>query len=148
MKLYLAGPLFTEGERRYLDYLADELSRAGHECFVPHQQSFDPFDAPTIFSVDTAGIHDSEAMVAVLDGPAIDDGTACEIGIYSELVRTRPERHRGIVGYSEDWRLKRRLGTGMADGGLNFFVGGAILRYGRLVWEFDDVLTVLSDWSR
>jgi hypothetical protein len=147
VKIYLAGPLFTEAERAYLDGLAEKLEAAGHECFVPHQQSFEPFDAPTVFSVDSEGIHAAEAMVAVLDGPGIDDGTACEIGIFSELVRTRPDRYRGIVGFANDWRSSRRRNAGMADGGFNFFVGGAILEYGRLVWGFDDVLTVLADWS-
>ena len=147
MKLYLAGPLFTEGERDYLDRLADRLTEAGHECFVPHHQVFEPFDAPTIFAVDSEGIHAAEAMVAVLDGPAIDDGTACEIGIFSELVRTQPDRYRGIIGFANDWRTSRRRDAGMADGGFNFFVGGAILEYGRLLWDLDDVLEILSDWS-
>jgi hypothetical protein len=147
MKIYLAGPLFTDGERCYLDDLAELLGDAGHECFVPHQQAFEPFDAPTILSVDSAGIRDSQAMVAILDGPAIDDGTACEVGIYSELVRTRPDRYRGIVGYSVDWRLKRRLDAGMVDGGLNLFVAGAVREFGRLVWTWEDVLSTLDDWS-
>ena len=147
MKIYLAGPLFTEAERTYLDGLATQLDAAGHECFVPHQQVFEPFDAPTIFAVDSEGIHNAEAMVAVLDGPVIDDGTACEIGIFSELVRTRPDRYRGIVGFANDWRSDRRRDAGMEDGGFNFFVGGAILEYGRLVWTFDDVAAALSEWS-
>jgi hypothetical protein len=147
MKIYLAGPLFTEAERTYLDGLAEQLEAAGHRCFVPHQQSFEPFDAPTIFAVDSAGIHGAQAMVAVLDGPVIDDGTACEIGIFSELVRTQPDRYRGIVGLANDWRSTRRRDAGMADGGFNFFVGGAILEYGQLVWNLDDVLSTLSDWG-
>ena len=147
MKLYIAGPLFTPGEREYIERLAAQLERDGHDCFVPHLQQFEPLDAPTIFAVDSAGLHAADAVVAWLDGPMIDDGTACELGIFSELIRTRPERHRGIVGLATDWRVWRQRDAGMGDGGLNFFVGGAIQRYGQLVWGIDDVRNTLSEWD-
>ncbi len=147
MQLYLAGPLFTPGERLFLDRLAVTLEDAGHRCFVPHQQTFEPFAPDTIFEVDSRGVHDAEAMVAWLDGPMVDDGTACEIGIFTELVRTRPDRYRGIVGLSTDWRSGRARDGGVAQGGLNFFIGGALMKYGRLVWSVDDVVATLADWS-
>ncbi len=146
VKLYVAGPLFTEAERLYLEGLADRLTAAGHDCFVPHLQTVEPYDAASIFAVDSAGLHESEAMVAWLDGPVIDDGTACEIGIFSELVSTRPDRYRGIVGLATDWRIGRRRDAGMIDGGLNFFVGGAIARFGSLCWTVDDAITTLAMW--
>ena len=147
MKLYIAGPLFTPGERSYLEGLADRLEAAGHQCFVPHRETKQPFDAATIFATDSAGLHDSEAVVAWLDGPMIDDGTACEIGIFSELIRTRPERYFGIVGLATDWRVWRRRDAGVNDGGVNFFVGGAILKYGRIVWDIDGVESTLRGWA-
>lgn len=147
MKLYVAGPLFTPGERAYLEGLAERLERAGHRCFVPHLETKEPFDSATIFATDSAGLHDSEAVVAWLDGPMIDDGTACEIGIFSELIRTRPDRYRGIIGLATDWRTWRRRDAGLADGGLNFFVGGAILEYGTLVWTIDEVEATLDQWA-
>ena len=147
MKLYVAGPLFTQAERIFLEGLADRLTAAGHECFVPHLQAVEPYDAETIFAVDSAGLHGAEALVAWLDGPMIDDGTACEIGIFSELVRTRPDRYRGIVGLATDWRIDRRRAAGMHDGGINFFVGGAILRHGRVCWTLDEVIDTLSAWD-
>lgn len=100
VRIYVAGPLFTSGDRQFVDELADTLESHGHECFVPHRQDFEPFDAATIFSVDSAGVHDAEAMVAWLDGPMIDDGTACEIGIFTELVRTDPT----VIGGSSSSR--------------------------------------------
>jgi hypothetical protein len=147
MQLYLAGPLFTPGDRGFLDGLSDRLTGAGHACFVPHQQTFEPQDAPTIFAVDSAGLRSSEVVVAWLDGPMVDDGTACEIGIFSELIRTSPERHRGIIGLATDWRIWRRRDAGMGDGGINYFVGGAVLQYGRFAWSIDDVEATLSEWA-
>lgn len=145
MKIYLAGPLFTPAEREYLDALADRLDDVGHECFVPHRQQFAPLDPPTVFAVDSAGLRSAEVVVAWLDGPMVDDGTACEIGIFSELVRTDPARHRGIIGLATDWRIWRSRDAGAADKGINFFVGGAIETYGKLVWSIDEVETALRD---
>lgn len=146
MKIYLAGPMFTPAERTYLDGLADRLEEEGHDCFVPHRQVIEPFHAATVFAADSAGLHAAEAVVAWLDGPMIDDGTACEIGIFSELVRTSPERHRGIVGLATDWRAWRRRDRGMSDGGVNLFVGGAILEHGRFTWSIDEVVEALREW--
>ena len=148
MRLYIAGPMFTDGERSTAATLARRLEERGHECFVPHEQVFEPLDAPTIFAVDAEGIRNADALVAILDGPVIDDGTACEIGMFVELIRLRPDRHRGIVGLATDWRLTRLRDAGDADGGLNYFVAGAVMEYGRIVWDVDDVVTTLDEWTR
>lgn len=147
MKIYVAGPLFNPGERGFVDELADRLDAAGHDCFVPHRQQFEPMDSSTIFAVDSAGVHGAEAMVAWLDGPMVDDGTACEIGIFSELVRTDPAHHRGIVGLSMDWRVWRQRDAGLIDGSINYFVTGAIERSGSIVWSVDEVIAVLGRWA-
>ena len=147
MKLYLAGPMFTPAERDLLDALADRLEQDGHDCFVPHRQKFAPLDPTTVFAVDSEGLRSAEVVVAWLDGPMVDDGTACEIGIFSALVRTDPARHRGIIGLATDWRIWRSRDAGATDNGVNFFVGGAIETYGKLVWSIDEVETVLSEWQ-
>lgn len=147
MKLYLAGPMFTPAERAYIDALADRLEAGGHECFVPHRQQFAPLDAPTVFAVDGAGLRDADVVVAWLDGPMVDDGTACEIGIFTELVRNDPERHRGIIGLATDWRIWRSRDAGAAGSGVNFFVGGAIEACGTIVWTIDDVEAILRGWG-
>jgi hypothetical protein len=146
MKLYLAGPLFTEGERWFVEQLAQRLEADGFECFVPHRQTFDSYDYATIYAVDGAALRDADAVVAWLDGPIVDDGTACEIGIFAELCRTQPERYRGIVGLSADWRAGRARDAGAAGGGVNFFVGGAITSCGSIVHTVDDVHSMLTQW--
>jgi hypothetical protein len=147
MKLYLAGPMFSPAERDHLDALADRLEADGHECFVPHRQEFAPLDAATVFAVDGAGLREAEAVVAWLDGPMVDDGTACEIGIFTELVRHDPDRHRGIIGLATDWRIWRSRDAGAAGAGVNLFVGGAIEAYGTLVWSIEEVASTLFEWS-
>ncbi len=147
MKLYLAGPMFTPAERDHLEALADRLEAAGHECFVPHRQKFAPLDAVTVFAVDGEGLRQADVVVAWLDGPMVDDGTACEIGIFTELVRNDPGRYRGIVGLATDWRIWRSRDAGAAGSGVNFFVGGAIETYGTLVWSIEEVEATLREWS-
>ena len=79
MKLYLAGPLFTSAERTWNDHLATALRDGGHEVFLP-QDKEPGTDAPDIFSTDVGGIDWADALVAIMDGPDPDSGTAWECG--------------------------------------------------------------------
>src|SRR6476659_9563235 len=57
------------------------------------------------------GLRSSNALVAWLDGTAVDDGTACEIGMFAQLVACGDPRYVGIVGIATDLRLERRRGA-------------------------------------
>lgn len=141
LRIYLAGPLFSAGERAYLDRLALRLRERGHDVFVPHEQFTDDIvdlDAADVFRVDAEGVRTADLLFAWLDGPMVDDGTACEIGIFAELVRTDPVRYRGIVGLVTDIRTQRRRGT--PGDGINLFVAGAVLANGALAWSEDEAL--------
>jgi len=86
MKLYFAGPLFTRPERDWNDRVANALRAAGHEVFLPQEQEPGK-DAASVFATDIAGLDWSDALVAIMDGPEPDSGTAWEVG-YS--FRKRP----------------------------------------------------------
>ena len=79
MKLYFAGPLFTAAERAWNVELAAELRGGGHEVFLPQDQEPGK-SAAEIFVTDVAGIDWADALVAVMDGPDPDSGTAWECG--------------------------------------------------------------------
>ena len=143
MKIYLAGPLFTEADRSYLEAVAQSFEAHGISCFVPHRQEFESYDPDTIFAADVVGVRGARAMVAWLDGPVIDDGTAAEIGIFSELCRADPSRYLGIIGLVTDWRTMRRRSAGTVADGLNLFVVGAIRSCGQLAYSSDEVLNLL-----
>lgn len=79
MKVYLAGPLFSAAERSWNAELAAALRGGGHEVFLPQEQE-PGRDAPGIFSTDVGGIDWADALVAIMDGPDPDSGTAWECG--------------------------------------------------------------------
>ena len=146
MRTYLAGPLFTEAERAYLDRTAAALEAAGIEVFVPHRHTIDPLTPANVFAVDAEGVRGAHAVVAWLDGPMVDDGTACEIGMFAQLCATDPANHAGIVGLVTDWRGHRRHAAGMPAAGVNLFVSGAIESCGRLVQSLDEAVAQVVAW--
>lgn len=146
MRVYLAGPLFSEAERDWLDGVAVRLRAEGIDCFVPHEQfgELRELSPGEVFRVDADGVRSANVLLAWLDGPVIDDGTACEIGMFAQLVASGDPRYRGIVGIVTDLRLQRRRGNAVGDG-MNLFVVGAIEAAGRLCWSVDDAIVALKE---
>ena len=143
MRIYFAGPLFTPYERGYIDDCTALLRADGFEVFVPHEHELalgDDVTAETIFARDRVGIRGANAMLAILDGPAIDDGTACEIGMFHALMRSDPEK-RGIVGLLTDLRGLRGESTGV-----NLFVQGVIEDAGGIVDSLEAAQQMLRRW--
>jgi hypothetical protein len=148
LRVYIAGPLFSEAERAFLASCARTLRAAGFECFVPHEheQRLTPFTARRVFEYDhDEGLARAHAVVAWVDGPTVDDGTACEIGIFHGMMRADPWR-KGILGLATDDRLRRR-GASLEHGGLNLFVAGVIERAGGLCWSLEEVKARLLAWQ-
>jgi nucleoside 2-deoxyribosyltransferase len=79
MRLYFAGPLFSAAERDWNEKLVAALRQSGHEVFLPQEKEAG-LDAAGIFRTDVAGIDRADALVAIMDGPAPDAGTAWEVG--------------------------------------------------------------------
>jgi len=145
VRVYVAGPLFSEAERLWLDAFSARLRDEGFDCFVPHENFPQLADVSLedVYRVDTEGLRSANALVAWVDGPMCDDGTACEIGMFAELVRSGGEQYRGIVAIATDLRLERRRERGVVAGGMNLFVGGAIESCGTIVYAIDDAVAAL-----
>ena len=140
MRIYFAGPLFTPYERGYIDECAAQLRSDGFEVFVPHEHELAQSDTTPgwIFAKDIDGLASAHAVLALLDGPMVDDGTACEIGIFYALMQSDPTK-KGVVGLLTDLR-----GTRGESSGLNLFVEGCIeATGGEVVSSFDDALAAL-----
>jgi nucleoside 2-deoxyribosyltransferase len=100
MKLYFAGPLFTTAERAFNADLAARLDDGGHDVFLPQARGFDDEAPPgagatvgegatpaartrspeEILRKNLRGLDWAEAVVAIMDGPDPDSGTAWECG--------------------------------------------------------------------
>lgn len=159
MRLYLAGPLFTPYERAFIAENAAKLRAVGFDCFVPHEQTLaGPSEhkgmespgqgqyqqqemADLVFAKDNQGLLAAEAVVALLDGPTVDDGTACEIGLFYGLMQHDPSK-RGIVGILTDSRAT----VGFEGRGVNLYVLGCIQRVGAVFDSVEACLPTLEGW--
>jgi nucleoside 2-deoxyribosyltransferase len=143
MRVYFAGPLFTPYERGFIDDCAAQLRDDGFEVFVPHEHELaieERVTAREIFAKDRPGIEGADAMLAVLDGPCVDDGTACEIGMFHALMQSDPTK-KGVVGLLTDLRGRRGESPG-----INLFVQGVIEDAGEIVDSFEAARAVLQGW--
>jgi nucleoside 2-deoxyribosyltransferase len=106
--IYLAGPLFTVAERRWNLDLANALRAHGLRVFLPQEEatrraSGKAHDARDRFEMSIELIGRCDAVVAVLDGPDIDSGTAFECGVAWKAGKP-------IVGLRTDPRVVGGLG--------------------------------------
>jgi nucleoside 2-deoxyribosyltransferase len=79
MKLYFAGPLFSAPERAWNAEVTAALHAAGHEVFLP-QEKEPGKDGAGIFAADVGEIAWADCLLAIMDGPDPDSGTAWEVG--------------------------------------------------------------------
>ena len=86
MKLYLAGPLFGSADREFNRQLATALREWAHEVFLPQADAEENVrlgetaTASDIFVGNKKGIDWCEIVIANMDGPDPDSGTAWECG--------------------------------------------------------------------
>ncbi len=89
-RIYLAGPLFTVGERAFNLDLAERISAAATkrpitvllpQAFCAHLESAGAPDFPAIRRACLAHLAKADLVLAILDGPDIDSGTAYECGV-------------------------------------------------------------------
>ncbi len=148
MKIYFAGPLFTDYERDFISKSAVKLRENGIDPFVPHESPKveipnDPRSpGKRCLDNDFAGISAGSAMLAIVNGTEVDDGTACEIGIFYTLMQTDPTK-KGIVALHTDWRTSE-TGEGKP---LNLFVKGCLEKVGVIVHSLDDAVRQLKAWE-
>ena len=113
MKLYLAGPLFTQAEQNWLRDLKSKVealtAKAGKEIDVvwPYElvspgdmEKWGDNAKHKIFALCEKHLKETDVLIALLDGPLVDDGTSWEIGyFYSIRKKSQP-----IFGIRTDFR--------------------------------------------
>jgi nucleoside 2-deoxyribosyltransferase len=114
MYIYIAGPLFSMAERTFNTQVKTELTLLGYRSFLPQQDGYlvenmlasgqNPDQVfKKVYELDVKKLHEAEALLAILDGAVIDEGTAFEIGYATALGKP-------VYGLQTDSR--RQLPTG------------------------------------
>jgi nucleoside 2-deoxyribosyltransferase len=87
VKIYFAGPLFTQAERRWNAEVARSLRETfGYQVFLPQEHTDSilegkkPFNPKEIYSQNEHAIREATIVVAILDGADSDSGTSWECG--------------------------------------------------------------------
>lgn len=101
MRAYIAGPLFDEGERWWIESVEALVAAEGFETFLPHRDNppKTQHNVADIFRNDRRGIDECDVVVASLNGVITDDGTAWELG-YAFA------RGKYLIGLHTDWRQR------------------------------------------
>ena len=97
-RLYLAGPLFTIAEQNFNVALARFLESRGFEVWLPQENEPRTQTARDIFRMDLEALDNADVVVACMDGPDPDSGTAWECGY--AYAKGKP-----IVCYRTDFRI-------------------------------------------
>lgn len=130
MKIYLAGPLFTEGERNFCVFLKQRLERMGFEVLWPweltDQSGGSSLLNQKIFQTNVSAIDSADFLVAILDGSDVDSGTAWELG-YAH------SRGKKILGIRTDFRLS----GDNPESVVNIMISQSILQIARSVAQLE-----------
>ncbi len=90
MRIYLAAPLFSQGEREFNSYVAKVLRENGFDVFVPQENS-EVEEIPDteekrrrlltgFFTNDLEAIDAADTLLIILDGRVPDEGACFELG--------------------------------------------------------------------
>ena len=142
MKVYLAGGLFNEAEvaqrLKEGEILRDRIK--GIDLFNPIEQPFNenkeklptPLD---IFNGDTNAILNADIFLADITND--DPGVMVELGIALS-------NGKKIIAINSDIRLKSANKYEIPTYSINHYVLGAILKYGILVYSFEEAVKELE----
>jgi len=113
MKFYLAGPLFTQAEQNWLRDLKSKLEvlavKAGKEIDVvwPYElvspedmEKWGKNAKHEIFALCEKHLKETDVLIALLDGPLVDDGTSWELGYFYSIRK----ENQPIFGIRTDFR--------------------------------------------
>ena len=133
-RIYMAGPLFNEGDRYTNQRNSDALRKLGYTTFLPQEVVITNKSSELVkaacFYMDLKAIRLCDVLLANCNGLEIDSGTAAEIGLGYGLGK-RMILYKSDVRnyYNETFRL-------------NNFVGGLVDN--RVCSSLEEVLQELS----
>ena len=147
MKIYFAGPLFSEAERKFNIDLTSQLETLGFHVFLPQRDGVEtnktPYDKMSreehrkaLFELDRDKILDCDIFLFVLDGRIPDEGACVELGMaYTD--KLLKDRKRFIIGLHTDFRaafIKSKLNPMLK------------LCFDQSVDTREELLQILEEW--
>jgi len=98
-KIYLSGPIFSAAEIAWAGRLSALLGARleNTEIIWPHEIVPEGTEPEHIFRANLQALNQCDLMVAILDGPQVDDGTSWEIGYFFS-------QGKKILGIRTDFR--------------------------------------------
>ena len=166
MKAYLAGPIFTIGDKFRNDYFYKRLKES-----FPDLDLYDPLqntdingiegkkkfaDSQMIAKADNARLDEASILIACIDGDVLPSGTSAEIGKFHEKIARGDDKC--LVGICTDNRQCALTHSEEKDQGSasslgeqqysyqNLYVTGLIKEVGTLVSNIDDAIEYIFNW--
>lgn len=170
MNVYLAGPIFTERDRMYLDYIYDNIIKIlppDASIYVPHRNQAinDKTKSATSYQIywgDYNRLRETDLLIAVISGDTPPIGTTCEIGIFTQMIDR--DRSKQLVALYDDCRegfitckdkqiAAEKMDAMRIEPGenqisyVNIFLTGAIKTHGHLVCSSKELFEKLKELS-
>lgn len=123
-RVYMAGPLFNEGDRYTNQRNSDALRAAGYTTFLPQEIVINDKSTPLVkagcFYMDLKAIKQCDVLLANCNGIEIDSGTAAEIGLAYALGKKILVYKSDVRNYYNEGNVLNNFVAGL--------VGGTVLR--------------------
>lgn len=165
MNIYLAGPIFTEKDRMFLDYLYERIQPIFPHAhiYVPHRNKSinDKTKCATAYDIywgDYNRLKETDLLIACVSNDIPPIGTTCEIGMFTQMIDADP--HKKLIALYDDCREgyltcqgevgDQKLNAMRKEPGecqmsyINIFLTGAIKTHGKLVCSSEELINVLK----
>ena len=150
-KVYLAGPIATEGDVMFMSKLAEDIRSLGFDVHAPHEdksindKSNNP-KASDIFGNDGSAIDQADIIVAVESGRE-QVGTHTEIGKVIERIKLIRQglldgvKEPNLIVFTSNFRLNEpQIEDGLPSASVNHYLYGGIKEYGTWVYGMSEGL--------
>lgn len=107
MKIYIAGPLCSEENRKFLEEIDKICKKFNFDTFLPHRDcglyEGDDKKINEISKRDVKEIHKCDILVGILNGICVGAGTAWEMG-YAQAIGKK------VIGLKTDRKIQESIG--------------------------------------
>lgn len=118
-RVYMAGPLFNEGDRYTNQRNSDALRAAGYTTFLPQEIVINDKSTPLVkagcFFMDLKAIKLCDVLLANCNGIEIDSGTAAEIGLAYALGKRMLVYKSDVRNYYNEGNVLNNFVAGLVD---------------------------------